>query len=120
MDSPPLAVATVPADAILKNCRRFGCWGDDIVVSSALYSCENDVGAASTARADLQTVFSSSGNPAGIMYIPRELLLRIIYRTTRLWVVMHYYARDYYLSIFLGVMRRKISLTPEKIEFLLS
>jgi hypothetical protein len=54
------------------------------------------------------------------MYIPRELLLRIIYRTTRLWVVMHYYARDYYLSIFLGVMRRKISLTPEKIEFLLS
>jgi hypothetical protein len=50
---PPLAVATVPADAILKNCRRFGCWGDDMVVSSAFYSCENDVG---TAWADFYTV----------------------------------------------------------------
>jgi hypothetical protein len=64
MGRAPLAVATVPADAILKNCRRFGCWGDDIVVSSALYSCENDVGSASMAWADFQTVFSSSGNPA--------------------------------------------------------
>jgi hypothetical protein len=43
---PPLAVATVPADAILKNCRRVGCWGDDMLVSSAFYSCENDVSAA--------------------------------------------------------------------------
>jgi hypothetical protein len=74
MGSAPLAVATVPADAILKNCRRFGSWGDDIVVSSALYSCENDVGADSSARADLLTVFSASGNPAGVIYIPRELL----------------------------------------------
>ncbi len=54
------------------------------------------------------------------MYIPRELLLRIIYRTTRLWVVMHYYAWGLLFVDFLGVMRRKISLTPEKIEFLLS
>jgi hypothetical protein len=103
----PLAVATVPADAILKNCRRFGCWGDDIVVSSALYICENDVGAASSARADLQTVFSSSGNPAGVMYIPWELLLRIIYRANLVWVVMHYYVTEFSRIHFFNVMRRK-------------
>jgi hypothetical protein len=33
----PLAVATVPAEAILKNCRRFGCWGVVIFVSSMFY-----------------------------------------------------------------------------------
>jgi hypothetical protein len=76
MGRAPLAVATVPADAILKNCRRFGCWGDDIVVSSALYSCENDVGATSSARADLQTVFSSSGNPAGGNVHPEGITVR--------------------------------------------
>jgi hypothetical protein len=114
----PLAVATVPADAILKNCRRFGCWGDDIVVSSALYSCENDVGAASTAGADLRTVFSSSGNPAGLMYIPRQLLLSIIYRATRLRVVMQYYATEFSRINFFNLMRRRISFSPEKIEFL--
>ena len=35
------------------------------------------------------------------MYIRRELLLRIIYRLTWLWVVMHYYAQGFSLMVFL-------------------
>jgi hypothetical protein len=76
MGSAPLAVATVPADAILKNCRRFGCWGDDIVVSSALYSCKNDVGSANTVWADIQTLFASSGNPAGNNVHPEGITVK--------------------------------------------
>jgi len=76
MGKPPLAVATVPADAILKNCRRFGCWGDDMVVSSALYSCEKDVSSANTVWADVQTVFSSSGNPAGNNVHPEGITVK--------------------------------------------